>query len=205
MPEDRISPEEKLLNLIRDRKEGGGEKKKASPLENKKKPKTRKIISIHPGLKSILIFIVILLFGLMVYESGLKVKEEDTVDFRGPRERVKKITGEEPLILKPYSYYSQAIEGKSLFSPLVIEEKTATAIAKGEKIEKIEELAKSYRLKGIILGESGERPKAFIEDSQAHRTFTVTIGDSIGKLQVKDIKEGRVTLSYEEETYELSF
>ena len=200
MTEDRISPEEKLLGLIRNNKAGKKEEEKeiAPLVEKKKKGAARKLVFTRPHLKPVLIVVIILLFGVMGYESSFKTSDRNRIDSLGRKEKPRKMAGEEPLVLRPYSYYSQEIEGKSIFSPLVIE-KTATTISRGEKIE---ELVKNYRLKGVIVG---EKPEAFIEDIQAHRTFTVTIGDTVGKLGVKDIKEGRVTFSYEEETYDLSF
>lgn len=201
MAQDKISPEEKLLNLIKGDKIKGKEKSE----EKKKIKRPRKIIFLRldgrylTGHRPVLMFIIILLFCFIGYESRPDIRMKNRKDFlRQNVKREKSKAPGEPAALKSYSYYSQEIQGKSLFSPLVIE-KTAAPV---ERTEKIEEMCKGYQIKGIILG---ARPEAFIEDTQARRTFTVTIGDTIGKVQVKDIKEGRVTLEYENETYDLSF
>lgn len=218
MSQDKISPEEKLLDLIKGNKTKGGERKRAglaqkkniNPIRNRisngvKRPR----ISLGSkrlkgrtrfGAKTLLVFIIILLFCLIGYESrpGIRAKNRKNFSGREAGRIAKKRTREKLIALKPYSYYAQEIHGKSIFKPLIIE-KRGTGI---QRTEKIEEMCKRYQVKGIMLG---ERPEAFIEDSQSRRTFTVTIGDIIGKIQVKDIKEGKVTLGYEEEIYDLFF
>ena len=211
MPEDKISPEEKLLTLIR------GKKKKSEEKSDTELPKEKKIkkprIVVFPrinskhllgltrfGAKPLLIVIIILLVCFVGYESRSGIKIKDRVNLLLQKEgKEKKETEEEPVALKPYSYYTQEIKGKSLFAPLVIE-KPVIAVVK--KIEKIEDICKNYLLKGVIIR---ERPEAFIEDSKSRRNFTVNIGDTIGKVQVKDIKKNGVTLGYEDQIYDLFF
>ncbi len=214
MSEEKISPEEKLLNLIKGNKTANGGTSEI------KLPEKGKIDLVKEGIsnrvkrpawvdskylrrlirpKPILIFLIALLFCFIGYESRPGIKIKDRINFFGQEMRIeKKEIQEEPVVLKPYSYYLQEIGGKSLFSPLVIEGPAVTIAS----TEKIEDLCKAYQLKGVILG---EKPEAFIEDTQARRAFTVNIGDSIGKVQIIDIKEGKVTFGYENQTYDLFF
>jgi len=207
MAGDKISPEEKLLSLIKNDKRVGEKKGGVGP--PKKERVSRKTFGIlrdkylrgftRHGGRPLLMFIIILLFCAIGYNFYFSIGNKGRIDF--PHQEVrreKKKIQDEPISLKPYSYYAQKIGGKSLFSPMVIE----TPKAAIENVEKIEEMCKNYRLKGIIMG---ERPEAFIEDSKTRRTLTVTIGGAIGKVQVKDIKEGKVILSYGNETYDLFF
>ncbi|MBL7171000.1 MAG: hypothetical protein ISS46_03300 [Candidatus Omnitrophica bacterium] len=217
MVENKIPPEEKLLKLIRgdkiktEEKKPPGKKFFSRPDSNFRKAlgllwdkSLGKAIPLGVPVvarvkaKPLLVFIIIILFCCIGYKfrSGIRIKNRTGLLDQGKRREKNKIQ-EEDIALKPYSYYGKEIAGKSLFTPLVIE-KPASIV----KTEKIEELCKGYQVKGIIMG---ERPEAFIEDSQSRRTFTVTIGDTIGKLQVKDIKEGRVIFGYENETYDLFF
>lgn len=57
----------------------------------------------------------------------------------------------------------------------------------------IAELAKDYRLKGVVfMGEA----EAILEDAKTQKTFFVKIGQPVGDLTVKEIKEGFMILSY---------
>lgn len=184
-----LSPEEKLLSLIKGNRPG-----------IQKKVRFSWNIKFPYGIKLILMCVIVMLFFLIGYEFRPEAKIKDRMEvFRG-RGKTRKAVHIEPIVLKPYSYYADEIQGKSLFSPLVVE-RHPERVSRVKKID-IEEIARRYHLKGIILG---GKPEAFIEDIRLRRTFTVTIGDSIGEFQVKDIKEGRVTLGYGEESYDLFF
>lgn len=209
MPEKDISPEEKLLKLIRENKEQDREEIK---ILKKKKTKIRHNIDFRKlfsffkcihikaffchGTRPILMCVIMLLFYFIWHQFQVDTTVNFTINkVKAEKEKI----FEEAIKLKPYSYYETELGNKSLFSPIIIEK--STPVSKGST-ENISEMCKTYRLKGIIMG---ERPEAFIEDTKFQRTSTVTIGDTIGNLTVMDIKEGRVVLGYEQESYELSF
>lgn len=64
----------------------------------------------------------------------------------------------------------------------------------------IAELAKDYRLKGIIIL---DEPEAILEDARTQKSTFVKIGDKVGELTVKEIKEGSLVLSYYGEEKEM--
>ena len=55
------------------------------------------------------------------------------------------------------------------------------------------ELTKDFRLKGTVLGGEAE---AIVEDARTQKTMFVKVGDPLGDLTVKEIKEGFIVLSY---------
>ena len=55
------------------------------------------------------------------------------------------------------------------------------------------ELAKDYRLKGVVLA---DEPEAIVEDVKTRKSVFLNIGGKLGDLTVKEIKEGLVVLSY---------
>ena len=55
------------------------------------------------------------------------------------------------------------------------------------------ELAKDYRLQGVILSDDSE---AIIQDARTQKTIFVKKGGQLGELTVQEIEEGRVTLVY---------
>ena len=57
----------------------------------------------------------------------------------------------------------------------------------------IAELVKDYRLKGVVLL---NEPEAILEDARTQRSIFLKVGDHLGELTVKEIKEGEVVLKY---------
>lgn len=55
------------------------------------------------------------------------------------------------------------------------------------------DLIKDYRLLGVVLGGAAE---AIVEDARTQKTNFVKIGDRVGELTVKDIREGFIVLDY---------
>jgi hypothetical protein len=55
------------------------------------------------------------------------------------------------------------------------------------------ELTKDYRLQGVVLTDV---PEAIIQDARTQKTEFIKVGEKLGDLTVKDIKEGFIFLSY---------
>lgn len=53
------------------------------------------------------------------------------------------------------------------------------------------ELAKDYRLQGVILGAD---PEAIVQDVRSQKTMFVRVGEPLGELTVQDIRDGAVVL-----------
>jgi len=99
---------------------------------------------------------------------------------------------------KSFSHYSSQIKKRQLFKPLVAQRPKTI---KQEPEVKIEDLAKTLKLMGIV---DGNPPQAIIEDSKTKQTHFVSEKDKIGKLTVGEVKNGRVILKLEEQTFNLS-
>lgn len=107
-------------------------------------------------------------------------------------QRPKKIPKEAIVALKtdqvePLSSYLQIFDRSTLFG------NAASAGSMPVLQASAVELIKDYRLKGVILGGEAE---AIVEDVKTQKTSFIKIGDQVGDLTVKEIKEGMIVLSY---------
>jgi len=189
---ERLTPEEKLLRLIRNGKRSG------SSLEEKPA-----IVgpALKSGVKSSAIFnphrvILFLFIAACIYL---------VISFIHPRPGLRNInlantTPGKALELKaplqeeirPFEFYQKGIEGRNVFSaspaaPAGSAEAPAAGPAGAD-------LIKDINLVGII---TGENPQAVIEDKKTQKTYYLTKGQFIGELQVEDIKEGKIIINYQ--------
>jgi hypothetical protein len=95
--------------------------------------------------------------------------------------------------IQPLSVYETAIQKNSLFGNV--------STSSGATVTKtnIAELIKDYRLKGVI---TGADPEAIIEDARTQKSMFVKKGDSLGEVQVKEIREGVVVFQSGDEEKE---
>lgn len=183
---DNISPEERLLKLIR------GEKKENAPAL---KPLVRKYPSFFYEPRRMVMVILgvslIYLTASFLYPLlGLrKIKLPEVM----PGEIIKsKIEATEEI--KPYEFYLEAAKGRQIFSSASGQELGQPASGVG--LDSIKDIS----LVGII---SGENPQAIIEDKKTQKTYYVTKGQFIGEFQVEDIQEGKIIINYNGQRYEL--
>ena len=199
---DNVSPEEKLLRLIR------GQKKKEAVLGSpavisKAIPKSakpslalaaQKYLSFLDIKKIILAgFIISCIYLVLTFSYPLyglkrislpKVSQEKAA---GPEQGAK----EE---IRPVDYYLEGTERQIFTAPTASQEA-------GQPISVVgADLVKDISLIGII---AGETPQAVIEDKKAQKTLYVSRGQFIGELQVEDIQEGKIILSYKGQKFEL--
>lgn len=64
----------------------------------------------------------------------------------------------------------------------------------------IAELTKDYRLKGVVIL---DQPEAILEDARTQKSTFVKVGDKLGELTIKEIREGAIVLEYYGETKEM--
>ena len=95
---------------------------------------------------------------------------------------------------QPLAFYENAFRSSSLFGTAVSE--IGTAVFKSS----LADLAKDYRLKGVVILDI---PEAILEDARTQKTIFVKPGDSVGELQVKEIREGAIILTAYGEEKEL--
>jgi type II secretory pathway component PulC len=202
---DNISPEERLLRLIkgeRKQTEAPVHKKATEDSADLKTPPKSPIwgfVHIHPSYaqtqRLITVFIILSLiysaisfiypwFGLRKIKLPVIAKEGNTFMpgiGRGPE-------------AKPYEFYLEGIKMRKIFDITSMPQ----AIAPASKADL--DLIKDLSLVGIISGESSQ---AAIEDKRAQKTYYLTTGQFIGDLQIEDIQEGKVILNYKGQRMEL--
>jgi len=208
---DNLTPEEKLLRLIR-----GKAKKPAAgshPQKTQQKirahidPKSAIILKKSLGLSKIFTFnkISIILSILIILAAGYSIfellipqpsfnleeyarsKREDGID----RESIQISPS------KPYSHYSQQINTRDIFNAPFLSSRIADTSMDSSLERKIAHLS----LVGIVLDEV---PQVIIEDKKNHKTHFLNKGDYIGEIKIEDISESKVILSYEDEEFEMA-
>lgn len=97
--------------------------------------------------------------------------------------------------IKPLESYLNDVQNRRIFANLSIPQET-------EKPAVVinTDFIKDLNLVGII---SGEPPQAIIEDKKAQKTYTLTAGQSFGEFKVESIEEGKVLINYQEQKFEL--
>jgi type II secretory pathway component PulC len=204
---ENISPEEKLLRLIR------GPKKQASldvkppgtggnlrtDLKQSAFALIRQRLSLpyknFLSLQKIIVFSFIvsgayLIISLIYPLIFLKKIELPTVT-QGKTREVKIAPSEE---IKPYDFYKEAVGNRKIFGGALSQE--ASIPASSANID----IMKDINLVGII---TGDNPQAVIEDKKTQKTYYVNKGQFIGEVLVENILEGKIIVSYKGQRYEL--
>jgi len=200
---DNISPEEKLLRLIRGQKKQATvtDKISAIPSETAKTARNR---LLNSSLQKFLVFVNInkIIFTLflvsciyLVFTFAYPLFRPSNINL--PKFAQEKAAEEEinPIQeIKPYEFYSEGIKNRQIF--------TSTSGQEQEKsVSTINsDLTKDMSLIGII---AGENPQAIIEDKKIQKTYYVTKGQFIGEFKVEDIQEGKIILNYKGQKFEL--
>jgi type II secretory pathway component PulC len=187
---DNISPEEKLLRLIRGKKEK----------DLKTYPQKPTYPSIQKGLPFLplkkLIWLAfgascIYLIASFIY-PWVALKE-----IKLPKTTPQKVIApkiEPRQQIKPYESYLEGIKDRQIFSGSTTSdtEKPLSSVSL--------DLIKDISLVGII---SGENPVGIIEDKKTQKTYYLSKGQFMGEFQVEDIKEGKIILNYKGQRFEL--
>ena len=210
---DNISPEEKLLKLIRGQKKEGTinetplqakpalkfteSEKIQTPLPKSTPRQNRAVDKYRFSLKTEHIFgfafflaCVYLILSLLYPLFGLKKGEV-------PHITIPKITEQpqekspEP---QPVDFYLQGIKSKQVFASPVAQE--AGNVGGGVDID----LTKDINLVGVI---SGDNPQAVVEDKKAQKVYYLSKGQYLGQFQIADIQESKIVVTYKGQNYEL--
>lgn len=199
---DNISPEEKLLRLIR------GQKKPAasvpqppatgaaiqSPLPKFSIPFSFKKIIPAPDPKKLILFALAAACAYLVLSLAWPLFGLNKIQL--PKITPRKIS-EEKIELKeevrPFEDYLEGTEGRQLFTSPAQEAQASIGQAGAD-------LVKDISLVGII---AGDNPQAIIEDKKAQKTYYVIKGQFFGEFQVEDIQDGKIILNYRGQRFEL--
>lgn len=214
MPEDSLTPEERLLRLIR--RKGSAPSASAEihrPVTAKslRLPRRPKPSLAHDGpwipydsvedhtlfmrtqkILSVLIVLTILfLFGSRFLPRR---QMSATTLLEAPPVSSEPQT-QEPATPKPYEYYGKAIGQRDLFQPGLPSKED-----RGQSPSATQSRFKDLALIGII---SGKTPQAIIEDKKESKTYFLKEGELVGEMRVEQISDEKVTLGYEGEQFEL--
>jgi hypothetical protein len=193
---DNISPEERLLRLI---KQGT---KKSSHTASTSLSKTEKQIFVSnlfkvSYLNNLLLFFLFLSLVILAINFILP-KEPAEIKFTSAASRPQDTEDKELLPkMKPYDYYAQQIGKRDLFAPSIGKKEE---VASGAKSSTLREMVQDFSLIGIM---EGQNPQAIIEDKKAKKTYFLNRGDYLGEIKINDIQAGKVTLEYEGESVDL--
>lgn len=213
--EKNLSPEERLLRLIRNKNKGATEagasvaqpshpgRLKQSQFSYHNPLSLIKILfeqffSIRK-LNLILTLLVIIGFGYVIFEFVF-FKEGKVEPLKKSEQNYsqKPEIKESPLPAPTtFDYYAERLNKRDIFKPAPGQDQAGQGTTGKSNLE---ELASNLRLAGIILD---KQPQAIIEDTKLKKTYFLNKGDYIGEIKVEDILEGKVILSYGQDKLEL--
>ncbi len=206
-----ISPEERLLRLIRGRpkKEPDKEAALTSFVQKKRKIRFNYLKPIEGFFKSYLlnlinfktlnVFLVSSLIIFSLYSLVNLLKPIKPIIQKIPQLSEDDQKQQEIKIGKPknYDYYFKQFSKRDIFNAPLTPDKTDSSIVSAS----LKDATKNFKLVGVILG---KHPQAIIEDKATKMTHFLNKGDSLDKIKVKEILESKVILSSAGEDIELS-
>ena len=212
---ENISPEEKLLRLIKAGKKpqppdiakietSEKEDVPKAPALKEKKPKIKlKMPSFKVSISGIknnlnfprlvkiilgLSFLYIIFVFVYPFVAFRNIPVPEVIPQTAPR--LEEQQGQE---VKPPEFYLQGLSGKKIFANSQTQQTSAAHIPDAD-------LIKDINLVGII---SGDNPQAIIEDKKAQKTYYLSKGQAIGIFQIEDIQDSKIILSTDGKRYEL--
>lgn len=218
MPEEHLSPEEKLLRLIRgekkpkdkpvasadaaaaeprDKAEAGRPFQKAAHRAERKDERDH-LKFINTALVIILALITAVLMADTIIFNMKKGSSIHTSARRPAALNVKdiqKASGEEDLPGEPEEG-GGTIETRDLFKP-----QAQAPVSGGRITEDTLDRLKDFSLKGII---AGDNPQAIIEDTKNQKSYFLNKGQSLNQMSVEDIQENKVIFKVNGELLELT-
>lgn len=200
---EHISPEEKLLRLIRGRGAGQAAAVKGGLLPEAAGRLRMVLSSLHAGklfasqrfyygLTAIAAFLLIGTFVSPLLFSQ-KIRALKPVDPALPELRA-----DGAVDVKTFEYYSGLLAGHEIFGRLAVTEHEAAS--PGSTRAKAADLVGNLTLMGIV---SGDQPQVILEDRKSQKTYYLSKGQSVGEVRIDDIKEGKVIVSCNGERFEL--
>lgn len=205
--EDNISPEERLLRLIRKDTKRPAKKQEPiieEPIAEEPAPKTVKIpFSISFELANRLLLASIFILGIYLgvdflifrpekIEEGILGLEVGEIKDEAQELADKDVSQER---LEPVSRYSEPVRQRKLFTA------ASSSSAAARPTPSFMEIISKLKLQGII---SGANPQAIIEDSKTKQVYFISPGGYIGEIELKEILPGKVILNYRGQEAELS-
>lgn len=201
---NNISPEEKLLKLIRNPKKQDlniDQKPSVSTVNSNQRPINlffplileylsflNKPRILWAGLIISFVYLALSFIYPWVFLKNIKLpqlKETKAIELKT-----------EPIIsAKPYEFYLKGISGRQIFSSSAIQgtEKPISNTVSGNSL-------KDINLVGII---TGEDPQAIIENKKTNKTYYLRKGQFFEEFQLEDIQAGKIILNLNGQRLEL--
>lgn len=198
---DNISPEEKLLRLIRGSKKTDALKNPAV-ITGQGRPEIKPAREILPkkylsvlSLKKIALVAsgVSFLYLIATFIQPIFSSKEIKLPELSKDEIVETQAGSK-ISPRPFEFYLKGVQGRQIFSS------AETTQAKATVGEIDSDLIKDISLVGII---SGDNPQAIIEDKKSQKTYYVNKGQFLNGFQVEDIQSGKIILNRQGQRFEL--
>jgi type II secretory pathway component PulC len=202
---ENISPEEKLLKLIRKGKKEEpsrikqtaqilplakrGIKFSFSSLFEKFAPRLNLSKVIFAAFALSCLYLIISLIYPLIGLKKINLPKISVEKISEPKTELKNET-------KPFEFYQKGIENRRIFGGGTAAGESGLPSAGNINVD----LAKDINLVGII---SGENPQAIIEDKKTQKTYYVNKGQTIGEILVEDIQEGKIIVNYRGQRFEL--
>lgn len=216
-PKDNLSPEEKLLHLIRQpaqknapkadaHKDTSSPKKKTTiggvsptPSERRDKKREKMVLSGVASINFVTInrcmllflFVVTSFFVADLYFNNPTAQPPIVSHFTAPEVSLEKKQAQ------PFSYYKDIIVQRALFKAHGGRRSTKQAMPAGPTFR---DLIKNLNLLGIV---SGEQQQAIIEDTKLKKTYFLYQGDYLGEIKIEEIYSDKVVLEYKGEQVHL--
>lgn len=210
-----ISPEEKLLRLIRGNKTKpsgqagtGGDGRVCAAAQPSASPRP-----LPPrggsGLPAVVhacnsrVGAAVVLAAAVVYFLWSCVTpffaQKRLASLNAPAGRSLELVSQAGVDNKPYEFYGEGINARQIFASPAAEEAQGAAPAAAAAVS-TEELLNNLQLLGVL---SGVSPQAVVEDKKAQKTYYLSKGQAIGELVVEDIQEGKIMIKRNNERFEL--
>ncbi len=194
-----VSPEEKLLRLIRGKNsdQAAGQGVQQSGHKDVLGPIISSIKSV--SLRNILLILFVISWICLIASHLYSWMGLKTVKL--PEVMIDNASGlsspqaESVSSQKPYESYLQAAGNRQIFgsSQAGAQSQERPAVAGGD-------LVKDISLVAIIKGES---PQAAIEDKKTQKTYYVSKGQYVGDFLIEDVHEGKIILNSKGQRFEL--
>ena len=201
---ENISPEEKLLRLIRNQpKTQNQDARDHSFLPAAQNPPST-ISSVNLAKKALpfslmrkviwFCFILSCLYLIFSFALPYKNPGADRIDISETESATKAEARRPALAIKPYDFYLGVVKNRQIFGGLA-EQNQQTRVS-GASLNLIKDLS----LIGII---SGDNPQAVIENKKTQKTYYLNKGQFLDDFLVEDIQSGKVILNLNNQRFEL--
>lgn len=213
-----VSPEEKLLNLIKKgaadpkeipekpkEKEESVEESAQEPVSVPKIPITVPRKKRLKGIKSFSIlnkFFIVCVVGAiayMVFSYLYPYKSKVQIPERFELKRGDETLEGQPKPPPVLSHYADILSRRQMFKLYEAPRPTSTGPPKPKVT--LQQLLGGYTFVGIIFGEV---PQAIVEEKRSGQSFYLTAGQFLGEIKIEKIERGKITVSYEEERMDIS-